>query len=306
MRQDQISTLELSTDRLLGDYPDAPGPRLLKPAQQLRRLLPVRLGVVSTTLRDTLGQARAMQLIERFFPGELAGYGLGDSWAATLGDLLRLVVGAGWFGIHWEGIETLNEYYLNDWHEGDGDNPDLEHEALALLADFLKYIPVRYFNFGEEEWLNGVAEERPLLCLIRGLVDPTYEGNISSLRVEYGIWDNDLGPGFDPAAFSVPPDTDAPLCWLPDVVRFCARVTGNALLDTGVDAIWEQDWGAYQWDRPEDIETLKRLYPPALRAWGRVEAFLKWCEGDPDTIDQALHLLFLNGEYDYEKWKWQQ
>lgn len=306
MRTDQSVALnQLNTDGILS-------PRLLKPAQQLRRLLSVRLGVVSTTLRDTLRQARAMALMERFFPAgtptdgtqaaEWSGQSLADEWNGTLFDFFRSVENAGWFGLYWEGLELLGEFWWND--DYDGDNPDHEPDASMMLADFLVYIPVQYFNFGEEDWLNRVAEELPILCLIRGLVDPTYQLNISELRVEYDIWDNDLGPAcgstvgassFDPATFGVPPDTDAPLCWLPDVVRFCARATGNELLDTGVEAIWEHDWSTYQWDRPQDIKALKRLYPPALRAWERIKRFLKWCDG-PEEVDQMLELLFRGQE----------
>jgi hypothetical protein len=289
MRTDNSVTFQLSTDRLLGDYPDAPGPRFLKPRQQLRRLRPVRLGVVSTTLRGTFRQARGMQLIERHFPEALPHFDLADDWDDTLRELLRCVERARWFAVNWEGLDFLHRWWMEEGDEDD--NPDLEHSAITDMAQFLDCIPVHYFGFGEEAWLNEVAEEWPILCLIRGLVDPTYTANISDLRVEYDIWDNDLGPYFDPQAFSVPPYTDPPLCWLPDVVRFCARVTGNDLLDTGVDTIWDFDWSAYRWDRPQDIEALKLLYPPALRAWGRIEGFLKWCKG-PEEVGQVIALLF--------------
>lgn len=283
MRTDQSVTLtELSTDRLLG-------PRFLKPRMQLRRLRPVRLGVVAGALRGTLRQARGMQLIGRYFPGEWSGLSLADDWEDTMREFLRYVGAAGWFGIYWDGLDHLWEAWMNDGNESD--NPDQESDVLTMLADFLEYIPVNYFNFGEEDWLNSVAEELPILCLIRGLVDPTWEANISELRVEYEVWDNDLPADFDPRFFSVPPDTYAPLCWLPDVVRYCARETGNELLDTGVDAIWEQDWSTYRWDRPEDIELLKLLYPPALQGWERVQAFLKWCDG-PEEVGEMMGLLF--------------
>lgn len=297
MRTDQSVTLELSTDRLLGGYLDAPGPRFLKPRQQLRRLLPVRLGVVAGTLRGTLRQARGMQLIERHFPEKLAYYSLADDWEDTMREFLRYVEKAGWFGIYWKGLDYLWDWWMQEGNE-DG-NPDAEHECLTMLADFLEYIPIRYFNFGEEDWLSSVAEELPILCLIRGLVDPSFKANISELRVEYDVWDNDLPADFSPAAFSVPLDTYAPLCWLPEVLRFCAHATGNELLDTGVDVIWDFEWSTYRWDRPEDIETLKLLYPPALQSWERVQAFLKWCDG-PEEVDEVMRLLFGESEGDNE------
>lgn len=252
-------------------------------------------------MRDTLRQAQAIRLIERFFPERLRDHDLTDDWNDTLLQFFRYVeADRGWFGLAWGEVEYLGEAWWN-FDDYDNDNPDREPDAAGVLAEFIECIPVIYFNYGEEAWLNYVAEELPILCLIRGLVDPSYEGNIVDLLIEYEIYDNQLPANFDPQAFSVPLGTPPPLRFLPDVVRFCAHVTGNTLLDTGIDAVWEHDWTAYRWDRPADIAALKRLYPPALRTWGRVQGFLRWCGQDPERVDQAVHLLFLNGEYDYEK-----
>jgi len=81
---------------------------------------------------------------------------------------------------------------------------------------------------------------------------------------------------------------EEPLCWLPDVVRYCQRGWGNPLLDTGLDMIDGPDLTRWLWDK--DINAVKELYAEAHPIWKRIAAFLKWCD-DEDTLRTVVEIL---------------
>jgi hypothetical protein len=267
-------------------------PYLIKPARQLHRLRPVRLGVIANGLRNYERQARLLQLIGTHFPEELQYHRAGEDWYGTLSDFLRCVSAADWFEVDWAHLDYLNETVMND--EYDRDNPDLGPNGLGEMADYITFIPVRFYNFTEEQWANDVAENFQSLCLIRGLTNSDYM-DISSLLIEYEIYDNfdqvDVWANIDAITPQTHPE---PLCWLPDVARFCCRKTGNMLLDTALagpfdDSEYEHDGKEFLWST--DIETVKLLYQEAAPVWERVEKFLKWADDQAAMEEIAWAML---------------
>lgn len=266
-------------------------PYLIKPAHQLHRLRPVRLGVIANELRNRERQARALWLIQKYFPKELQYHEAGDGWYGTLSDFLKYVSAADWFEVDWDHLNYLNEMVMNG--EYDRDNPDLGPAGLGEMADYLTYIPVRFYNFNEEDWVNVVVENFQSLCLIRGLADLGYM-DISSLLIEYEIYDNfnlvDVWANIE----EITPETHPPpLCWLPDVAAYCCRKCGNILLDSALSTWGEEDYEhdgkLFTWSN--DIEKVRKLYQEAAPVWKRIEDFLRWADDQAAMEEVARALL---------------
>lgn len=270
-------------------------PYVIKPACQLHRLRPVRLGVIANGLRNYERQARVLELIGTHFPEEVEYHQADRDWYGALTDFLRYVSAADdWFEVDWETLDYLNEMVMNQ--EYDPDNPDLGPmgpNGLGEMADYLTYIPIRFYNFNDEQWINDVVENFQSLCLIRGLADPGYM-DISSLLIEYEIYDNfdkvDVWANID----GISPETHPePLCWLPDVARYACRKCGNKLLDSALSTWdeneYEHDGRFFTW--AEDIETVKELYQEAAPVWKRIEEFLRWANDQAAMEEIAWALL---------------
>lgn len=281
MLSTQTGTLTRPTHRLLDASP--PYRTLIRPAAQLWRLRPVRLGRVTRDLRNLERTAKALKLIQTYFPEEFSGYYQTcrplTNWYGLLADITGMLTEADWFEVDVDTLDYFHEIYMNeDFDEREED----EESILGDMARYLDYLPVKVYNWGLEGWHNQVAEEYPQLCLIRGLTDPSFEKSISGLLIEYELYDNLEGVDIWAGLEAISPEThEEPLCWLPEVARFCCRQTGNLLLDSDTED-WE--YWIFRW---EELEEVKRLSQEARPIWEHIRKFLLWANDQ-----RAMELIF--------------
>jgi len=261
--------------------------RLLRPGALLRRYRPAHLNRVRQQMRFLFREAHGLKLIQMYFPESLVDIDSDFSWFDILRQLIRLAEVEGWFEPDWETLDDMWEIYMQ---MGDDDPADaVESEMLLGMAHFVEHIPVRHYNYGEEDWFNMIVENVPLLALVRGLVDPRFEANISNLLIEYELYDfasQDIDLVGLPRRCEGQPQ---PLCWLPEMVQFCRRETGNKLLDRCVGIIdWE--FPGWRWDSESDLAEVKQLSAEAQPRWRKIEDLLAWADG-PEQVEEAVCLL---------------
>lgn len=275
--------LELKTDSLTND-----AGRLLRASAYLTRWRPVHLHRVIRDLRYYFRQGKLLGMVEEFFPETLPEFEAGWGWLDTLSDFLKLVEEAGWFAIDWKTLDYLWECYAQ---LGDDDCEDcIESDYLMAFSHFVEHMPVRHYNYDEDEWLNEILENVPLLALVRGLVDPRYQANISEWLIEYELYDvvsQDIDLLSLPERCEGQPE---PLCHLSLLVKYVRRETGNRLLNTAVSLV-DWDFSMWRWDSPADRAEVKRLSAEAQPEWQKIEALLEWADG-PEQVEEAVCLLF--------------
>lgn len=258
--------------------------RLLKPGAFLQRWRPVQLQRVIRDLRFLYREAHGLAMIERWFPESLGDEY--ESWLDILRTLMRLAGAAGMFEVDWETVDYLWECYMQ---LGDDEDDYIESDMLLALGYFVEHIPVRHYNYDEDEWLNDILENVPLLALVRGLVEPGFEANISGLLIKYELYDfvsQDIDLlGLRKRCEGQP----EPLCWLPEMVHYVRRETGNPLLDGQVGIIgWE--FPQWRWDSEQDMAEVQALSKAAQPKWAKIEALLQWADG-AEQVEEAICLL---------------
>lgn len=259
--------------------------RLLRPGAFLRRWRPVHLNKVIQQMRFLYREAHGLAMMKRWFPECLGDIEPDESWLDILRHLMKLAEVENLFEPDWETMDYLWKVYCQLGDEED----EIESEMLRMMGVFVEHIPVKHYNYDEEEWLNGLMETVPLLALVRGLVDPAWGADISNLLIEYELYD--LVPS-DMDILNLPKRCEGlpePLCWLPEMVHFVRRETGNPLLDGSVGIV---DWRFphWRWDSEQDMAEVQALSAAAQPRWQKIEDLLAWADG-PEQVEEAVCLL---------------
>lgn len=267
------------------DSPD----RLLRPARALARLRPVRLAVLYRELRDAAWLAKALELLRTHFPANVPDRVSNLGWEGTLRGFLILAE-ENLFPIDWAHLDYLYEY----WNSVDGEEGE---EPETKLAGYLVHIPAKLFNFGEEALMNWVSEEHPWFVVLAGVVSDRINLAADYL-IDLEIYDAladvtraELWHRLDqPAAFEGLPE---PLCWLPELARMAACMTGNPLLDgwrDGWEMAFEECWEPFRWD--SDVERVAGLWQaarPVVEHWAEFDT---WVQADhPWNLQKAVYLI---------------
>lgn len=265
----------------------APAQRLLKPHHYLERLRAVRLGAIAYELDGACRTARVVGHIARLFPGQEAGIDPRAGWSNVLNHLLRLVEKADWFEIDWNMLDYLYEWGMNDGDDDmdDDDNPVYEPMGWYYLSCYTSGIPVRFYNYSEEDWYESyyLASDYPALVAIRVGIDAKYNMDIPE-ELEPLTWIN-----YDAALRQVDwAAQPAPLRAFPLAVRYVRRDFGNPLLDEGAEVmdLWPERW---TWEDNLDEVWAYALY--ARPIWAAIEAVAEWLREDEDSVTQLMDVL---------------
>jgi hypothetical protein len=274
-----------------------PARYLLRPKQVIWRARMVRLSVAWKNINAYANAARAWELVQRFFPETLEKYHPSNLALDTLPALLHRVEEAGWFEVDWETMDYFWEVLANE--DEDGLEPydlDFGMECEIDLLACLEYIPVKRYNWSVEQWMN--MDGMPLLSIFKRFLDHDYHMTTGYDTADY----HRLTPEWlKERCQAVAESRGEPFDILPTLVDYVLAKTGNPLLDGHSDSSemrWPYDLG-YKWDRPEDVEELKRLSAEATLVWQQIKTLAGWLDTD-DTIEDFLDELLFGGDEDEE------
>jgi hypothetical protein len=265
----------------------APG-RVLRPAQFLRRLRPLRLERAAYLLGDFARRARTLDLIQAHFSDSWDGeWSANFFWFEVYCEFLREAEAAGWFEVDWDTLQMWERQWL--------ETGDDECSGFDILSDYLLGIPVLCFGWDvcEPELEMGdpaAIADYPALELLRFLVLGPEEGRQVSDYLEellggldfYDLENYDRWRArqrLERATRRRKP----PWRWLAEMADFACDRSGNIILDTTVDNHdpWPRQWA---WDR--DLETIKA-------AWARAKPTVEHFREFVDRVNSRADLEYI-------------
>ena len=229
---------------------------------------------------------QALTLIHTFFPEALNLLMMRSDWVELLRSFLSLVVTQNEIGLD---LGLANDIYRWVMEEGYSladetfENPEQLPAHLEAWANFLKYIPICGYGFGDELELYTSTDisEHPPFQLLKILLAPGGHDLPAGLREKMGnvfLFPEDWDEGRKKMAWLRLATFDLslpqPFCWLPEMAKYACGELGNIYLDNA-SMYTEKDWGGawYEWNNPGDLEMLQRHWIEAQPIMDRIRIF---------------------------------
>ncbi|MCK6623679.1 MAG: hypothetical protein DPW09_01955 [Anaerolineae bacterium] len=257
----------------------------LNPTVALRRLRPVRLRTFAQQLESYTRTADALLLLTQFFPEALEGYATLSYpvWWEILTFVLRSAETAGWFEVDWQDFNNR----LRVWETNKAERGD-------LLANFLRYIPIKQYGFAP----HLISRYPPMeLMYILLSEDEAIESISSDLLITleiYDQFDDEWTKAERQAAWArlrdveENPDQYPELVReLPNLARWATHTTGNPLLDwPPLEWIHNhlrqpQHFYRFSWD---DVSLVRMLWRQVQPIIGQLKHLAEWVEQDENRL----------------------
>jgi hypothetical protein len=274
----------------------------LNPTVALGCLRPVRLMTFARQLESYTRTADALLLLTQFFPESLEGYATLSYpvWWEILTYVLRSAEAAGWFEVDWQDFNNR----LRIWETNKAERGD-------LLANFLRYIPVKQYGFTP----HSISRYPPMeLMYILLSEDEAIESISADLLITleiYDQFDDEWTKAERQAAWARLRDVEEnpdqypePVRELPNLARWATHTTGNPLLDwpplEWVNNYLRQSQHFYRfsWD---DVSLVRMLWRQVQPIVGQLKHLAEWIEQDENRLTMLFNF-FAEGDYDQLEW----